>query len=448
MSLISGLLPDLIIGIALLVLVAAVDWRRRNRRLHLITATLIAIALSDVLALAQLEFHLVPYSFPLRYYVWVGAIFFAIGLCAFTRRIGWWRRTLTGLAVPLMILMALVLINADFQAYPTVASLTGSGAQHETTIEQLLAQRSAPVRPSVQTATNASAKSAAAAPYGQSAQVTIPATHSHFAARPAWVWVPPAYESGRVTQLPVLMLLGGSPGRTNDWLRAGFADRTAEAFAEHHDGLAPILVMPDANGSVLGDSECVDGSAGNAETYLTVDVPAFMHAHFGTPLTRGFAVAGFSEGGTCAVLLALRHPGLFTGFADFSGLTSPSLTERVNAAVTARDLFHGSMKEYLAHDPLELLKAHRLHGGAWFEVGANDTAHVPSQRQLVALADKSGLSVCASEVPGAGHTYGFWGQALVDAMPTLSGELDITAAPTPSCAGTPTVKAAGSVHTP
>jgi enterochelin esterase-like enzyme len=437
MSLISGFLPDLIIGISLLALLAGIDWRAPNRRLHLATGLLAAILLTGVVALLQLRYRLVPYPFPLRYYLWVGGVFLAIGLCAFTRRIGLWRRLSGLLAVPLMLATALVLINADFQAYPSIQSLVGSGAAHQTSVEELLTQRHG-AQPAANLHSLAKAQPTGALTpgsptYGEAAEVSIPGTRSHFSARPAWVWVPPAYVAGKVDALPVLMLLGGSPGRTNDWLRAGFADRTAQAFAQRHNGLAPILVMPDANGSVVGDTECVDGSAGNAETYLTVDVPAFMHRQFGAPLGRSYAVAGFSEGGTCAAMLSLRHPSLFTGFADFSGLTSPSLTERVNAKVTAMDLFRGSMTSYLAHDPLELLRVHGLHGGAYFEVGANDTRHVQAQRQLVELARTTGLSVCASEVPGAGHTYAFWAQALADALPTLSAELSITPRPKPAC---------------
>ena len=140
MSLISGFLPYLIIGLAVLVLLAGVDWRARNRLRHLAAGVATAIVLTDLLALAQLQFNLVPYPFPDRYYAWVAAIWLALGLCFFGRRIGWWRRALTVLAVPLTLASALVLINVDFQAYPSISSLTGSGAQHQTSIEALLAK--------------------------------------------------------------------------------------------------------------------------------------------------------------------------------------------------------------------------------------------------------------------------------------------------------------------
>jgi S-formylglutathione hydrolase FrmB len=455
-SLISGFLPIAIIAVAMIAMIAAVDWRAANRRRHVATGVAVAIALTDVLALVQHEADLVPYAFPLRYYAWVAGIFLALGLCVFTRPIGWWRRTVGLIAVPLMVAAALTLINVDFQAYPTVQSLAGSGAVHQTSLEELLAQRSHPTGEALpggngqQVVAQSAAKSSAGV-YGEAIDVSIPATKSHFAARDAWVWVPPAYVSARMTALPVLMLLGGSPGRTNDWLRAGYADRSAQAFADAHDGLAPIMVMPDANGSMMGDTECVDGKAGNSETYLTEDVPAFLHSKFGTLTGRNFAVAGFSEGGTCAVMLALRHPAMFTGFADFSGLTSPTLTERVNPTETANGLFGGSMKNYLAHDPLELLRKRDLHGGAYFAVGANDAVHVKAQRTLVALAQGSGLTVCATETSGAGHSYGFWAQALATALPTLSAELNITPKPKAACSLNSSANAAAeapATHTP
>jgi S-formylglutathione hydrolase FrmB len=444
-SLISGFIPNLIVCLSLAVLIAGIGWRSGPWRRQLLAGALTALALTSVLAFSQLAFAWVPYPFPVRYYLWVGGVMFALGLCAFGRGIGWWRRMLSVLAVPLIALSAVVLINADYQYYPNVESLFGVGAQHTTSVPDLLARRRAlgfdtesAARPATSVlggtrGVPGASDIGASTPQrlsdgdvGESVQVSIPATVSHFSARPAWVWVPPAYVSGQVETLPVLMLLAGSPGRPSDWLRAAFADRTAESYARRHDGVAPILVMPDENGSLTADTECVNGPAGAAETYLTVDVPAFMHAEFGAPIHHGYAVAGFSEGGTCAVMLALRHPDLFTAFGDFSALTSPTLTETVNASATAKSLFHGSMSAYRAHDPLTLLRRHNLHGNACFVVGTEDKPGLRAQRQLAALARAAGLSVFAREVPGAGHTYGLWAEALADTMPGLANELGLT----------------------
>lgn len=54
------------------------------------------------------------------------------------------------------------------------------------------------------------------------------------------------------------MLLHGTPGTPQDWIDGGQAAATADAYAAAHGGRAPILVMPDINGSIDADTECVD----------------------------------------------------------------------------------------------------------------------------------------------------------------------------------------------
>ena len=78
-------------------------------------------------------------------------------------------------------------------------------------------------------------------------------------------------------------------------------------FAEAHGGQAPIVVMPDENGTYRGDTECVDGPQGNAQTYLSEDVRNYVISTFGaSPNPQHWAVVGLSEGGTCATLLAVK----------------------------------------------------------------------------------------------------------------------------------------------
>ena len=83
--------------------------------------------------------------------------------------------------------------------------------------------------------------------------------------------------------------------------RIGFKPILATGMALIAGGLIWFSQIS-VHGSFLSDTECVDGPRGNAETYLTVDVPRFAAARLGAerrPATWG--IAGFSEGGTCAV---------------------------------------------------------------------------------------------------------------------------------------------------
>ena len=187
--------------------------------------------------------------------------------------------------------------------------------------------------------------------------LTVPPTASNFSARQAQVYLPPAWFATQRPALPVVMLLHGEPGDPSDWADGGEAAATADAWAAQHRGVAPVLVMPDINGSLTADTECVDSPIGNAETYLTVDVPAAVQQQFGTtPPGRSWALAGLSEGGACAIMLALRHPDLFGTFGDFGGLSGPRVGESdTDTASTVAELFGGSRQEFAAHEPADLL---------------------------------------------------------------------------------------------
>ena len=81
------------------------------------------------------------------------------------------------------------------------------------------------------------------------------------------------------------------------------------------------------------DTECSNSVFGNAETYLVKDVPAFMQANFNAAIGKhSLAVAGLSAGGTCATMLALRNPKIFSTFASYSGYASPTYHQRRRAA--------------------------------------------------------------------------------------------------------------------
>lgn len=203
-------------------------------------------------------------------------------------------------------------------------------------------------------------------------QVTIPGTVSGFTARQAWVYLPPAYLDSPRPKLPVLMLLPGQPGGPINWMQGGHLVATMDAFAALHHGVAPITVMPDATGSTLGNTMCLNTPLGNADTYLTTDVPAWVAGHLEVDRdTAHWAVGGFSFGGTCALQLAVAHPTLFPTFLDISGQVEPTLgsTDR-----TISQAFGGSEKAYRAAMPLSVLAADQA-----------DPARAPALHQMVAI---------------------------------------------------------------
>ncbi|MCD2187922.1 alpha/beta hydrolase [Actinomycetospora soli] len=318
-----------------------------------------------------------------------------------------------GLVVTLLLVVAAA-VNVHFDYYRTLGQAVGAPPSDQVTLEAMLREDADPGP-------------------GVVAPVTIPTPSSGFAARPAMIYVPQAFFAKPRPQLPVIVLLHGTPGTPQDWIDGGRADQTADAFADAHGGVAPILVMPDVNGSTTADTECVDGPAGNAETYLTRDVPDFVLSTF-TPRPPGsaWAVAGLSEGGSCAVMLALRHPTMFHTFGDYAGLEGPrSGDTNAGVADTVAQLFAGSQQAFDAHEPATILRSTRFPAlGGWFEVGTADVDPAQAQAGLVPAARAAGIATCSVLVPGGGHTFDVFAAAFEGSLPWMASRLGIpTTAP-------------------
>jgi S-formylglutathione hydrolase FrmB len=198
------------------------------------------------------------------------------------------------------------------------------------------------------------------------------------------------------------MMLAGTPGAPDNLLRAAAIGEIAERYARTHGGAAPILVFPDHNGSFAGDSECVDGPRGDAESYLASDVPRFVTSTLGGR-PQGWGVFGYSEGGTCALTLALRYPQQFSSFVDIGGDLRPNLgtgARRDQAAI--RELFGGDRADWADHDPLTLLQGRRYDDVAGLFVAASgDRPAMHNAGRLLPAARAAGLD--AGLRVGRGH---------------------------------------------
>ena len=361
----------------------------------------------------------IPTGAPRSMYVWLGVACLMVGLVAAGWHRAHWPRRIAGLvAIVLAVVSAGSAANQTFAYYPTFARLFGQNANHFLDNAQLTSMR------------REAARSGKLPDHGATLEVSIPGTNLRFTPRPAYVWVPPAWFGRTQPQLPVIVLMHGVPGQPSDWTRASYADATALAFAEQHHGVAPILVMPDINGSLDADSECVNSAIyGQVETYLTQTVPAFMRKNFNARTTPGsIAMAGLSEGGMCATTMALNNSKEIPVFANYSGDESPTY-QSFNQRQTIQALFGGSVANYNAHNPPYLLTHQRYTGMAgWFEAGAQDSQALQAARALQPLASNAGIDTCIATPPGA-HNFSFWTQAFSDSLPWLSWKLKLTPEP-------------------
>ncbi|WP_375500410.1 alpha/beta hydrolase [uncultured Jatrophihabitans sp.] len=283
--------------------------------------------------------------------------------------------------------------------------------------------RQASDAPSTSTTTHdprsATSHNFAATPTGRLITRTIPGGSTGFAPRPAVIYLPPAAQTHPSERFPVLLLLHGTKGGPTNWDTSGRAAEALNRFAATHGGKAPVVLMPDINGSLHDDTECIRTTrGGNVERYLLDVVPAWIRTHLPVSASaRSWGVEGASEGGTCAMVLALRASRTFSFVGDFSGLRRPTVGDTDDPAATIARLFGGSRTAYDAHDPTVLLRRHRYPRlSAWLECGASDTAVVADQRAVGALARRSLHAVHTSTTPGR-HSWSVWRTAFASALP-------------------------------
>ncbi len=417
-SIVSGWLPLVVRCLAVVLLVVVVDWRSADGRRHLGRSLLIAVLVTGVTTVALTLASVVPSDLPWSAVVW--GFTFVLTVCV--SALHWrgarpWRRVAAVLAVLLTLLVTLDTVDQHSGSFPTLERLVSLDPENVVATPQLKQ-----IRAQV-------AATGVLPDQGVVFTVTIPAKVSHFATRPATVYLPPAWFAKVTPSLPTLVLLPGEPGSASDWSNDGDADNTADAFASTHHGVAPIIIMPDPNGLLTDDTECVNSKFGNAETYLVEDVPAFARSQFNASDSTGsLAIAGLSAGGTCSVMLALRHPQVYPTFASYSGFASPQFEETTQAE-TIDILFGGSEDEFAAHDPAELLRGGHFDGLAgWFEAGNQDVVPAEAARSLQTAASGAGIATCILVRPG-GHDFTLWSQALVDSFPWLAWRLGLTAEP-------------------
>jgi len=333
-----------------------------------------------------------------------GVIAFAAGCAVWRAKMGAYR-VVSGLAVVVAVLVAgLAVVNVRTGTYQTVGSLIGGPLQLEAHAEALGRPPAPGPLPG----------------HGSLVSVDIPAADGGFRPRSAWVYLPPAWFGVGRGSLPVVELLHGTPGSPSDWVRKGQAQLTAERYASQHDRVAPVLIMPDINGAQTADSGCVDGRLGNIDTYLSTEVPRWAVRTLGVSGDRSrWVVGGLSEGGTCSVNLALRHPDRYAAFLAFSAADHIARPGELTA------LFTGTPAEVAkaaqGYDPSSLLTqvsaTPPMRG--WFEVGSDDGSTTKETEAMAGLAHQTLTDAKLVVVRGAGHEWPLWTQAFDDALPWL-----------------------------
>lgn len=437
-----GWFPPTVQALTLLVVIIAIQWRARRWLKRVLPVAVIAAAATTALAYWYItSLGVAGDPAPTTLWLWIAAT----GLAAAVFLVGWpgarwWRRAVAVLSIPLCVLCASLALNSWVGYFPTALAawnqLTSVPLPDQIDRLRVTEMQVAGTRPSK----------------GVVVPVDIDDNASHFRHRRELVYLPPAwFNSNPPPRLPAVMMISSAFNTPADWLGPGGAFTAIDNFAAAHRGFSPVLVFVDPTGSFDNDTECVNGSRGNAADHLTKDVIPFMVSNFAVSADRAnWGVAGWSMGGTCAVDLAVMHPELFSAFVDIAGDRSPNVGPKDQ---TIAKLFDGNRTAWAAFDPLTVIARHGRYTGlsGWFDVpgsseprnvaeeanptsgavgtdpAANPEGQDAAANALCAAASANGISCAVVSQPGK-HDWPFAAQAFTAALPWLASTLGTPAA--------------------
>ncbi|WP_427130735.1 alpha/beta hydrolase [Pseudarthrobacter sp. S9] len=371
----------------------------RRRWLFIAAAALAGGAVIGAVTLFVCEVLLNVFGIPLDAdtRAWVVFAFAGIGLAVVNWwRSRWWRKAAAVVAALVFLATATLGINAGYGLNATLGALLGLNTVHHLALPKL--------DPNLQQESGAALWKNWKAPAGMPATgrigaVTIPADASGFHARDAYLYLPPAALVDNPPALPIVIMMMGQPGGPE---QNTSAVQELDALAQQNHGLAPIVLTVDQLGSPYRNPLCVDSAQGNVYTYVTTDVVNYIRKNLNVAADRlQWAVAGYSNGGECALSFAAKRPELFGSLLDISGELEPLVGTAEN---TVKTVFGGNQTAFNAEKPATILTKHKYTDGlAIFTSGALDHKYTPQVATAQADAKAAGMTTLRFVGDGIGH---------------------------------------------
>ncbi|OIV38471.1 hypothetical protein BIV57_05565 [Mangrovactinospora gilvigrisea] len=314
-------------------------------------------------------------------------------------------------------------VNADFMFYTSWSDLLGT--QHDTAkISQVTA--GAKARHLVVTGHQAVRYQGKNAPAqtGRIDNVTIRGAVSGLS-ETGYVYLPPQYfaHGAEKKRFPVVVQLTGYPGeavalikkmKLPEYQLRGLAAHTAK----------PMIYVMIRSATDSRDTECTDVPGGpHALQFLSQDVPRAVREGYRTaPDAAGWAMAGDSTGGYCALKIAMTSPDRFGSAvalsAYFHALQDP----------TTGSLYDGSRK-YRAENDLVWRLKHLPSPPVQALLTTSRTEADYKQTLAFARLARQPMGVTTLVRDQGGHNFNTWTQEIPHTMHWLAGRLKVTAQP-------------------
>ena len=297
-------------------------------------------------------------------------------------------------------------IDQAYGEYATIGSLFSQDSYHEADLTGM-AKRSDLISVTQWRQEAADGSISDIPAHGEVSKVNIPATTSHFEARQALVYLPPAalVTAKHKPALPVILMMSGQPGSPGRVFAAGGIQTMMDDYAQHHGGLAPIVIAADQLGDDSHNTLCVDSPVyGNVLTYLTKDVVDWVRTNLPAAWqAQDWAIAGFSQGATCSLQIGANHPDLFGTIIPTGSELKP--TNGSESSMISR-FFHGDRTAYEKQIPINAIRNHAPSNQTLvIGAGERDRESVRNVELIAPVAQQEGMHVTAVESLGNAHDW-------------------------------------------
>lgn len=240
------------------------------------------------------------------------------------------------------------------------------------------------------------------------------------------IYLPPDYETSN-RSYPVLYLLHGYSDDETGWIQFGEANSIADRGIANGDFPPCIIVMPD--GKVTWYSNSIDGKDPWEDMFVDEFIP-FIEKQYRIRSNKEFrAIAGLSMGGNGALLLSMRHPGLFSSCVAMSAGTFTD-AEVLNGNMYNQffGTIHGPKpandvsEHWKAYSPLHLLDSvdkEKLKSIRFYiDCGDDDFLYKGNAALHVKMRD---LGIPHEfRVRNGGHEWSYWRTGLFDGLKFIS----------------------------
>ncbi len=265
-------------------------------------------------------------------------------------------------------------------------------------------------------------------------QTTVTGAKSHLT-RDVYVYLPPQYfqKPYHHTRFPVIELLHGSPGNPAAWVDVMGVIPTFLNLLESHPADAAVLVMPDTDGGMRYELQCLNNPGGIQDmTFVASDVPdAIARIARVQPPGRAWGLAGYSEGGYCTANIALQDPNGWGAAGVMSGYFYPIASQvpednKPGGKPHVVDVFLGHPALQLLNTPRDYITRVPINDelpAFWLAAGAQDRQDVAAAANFRQLLQTRLANVPFVIVPGGGHQGSVWRAALGPMLTWMTPQL-------------------------